>query len=80
MCVEGDEKGALEIVMTGGGQGHFGIKRRKSAVLIATKGDSRRERAAGKVVRRVRAAKGREDTAVMKGCRERCVKIMVLRC
>lgn len=47
--------------MMGVGQGHFGIKRRKFAVLIATKGDTRRERAAGKVVRRVRVAKGRED-------------------
>lgn len=49
------------------------IKKRKSAVLIATKGDSRRERAGGKVVRRVRVAKGREDMAAMKGCRGRCV-------
>lgn len=66
MCVEGRE-------MTGDEQGHMGIRRRKSAVLIATKGDSRRERAAGKVVRRVKVAKGKGDTAPMEGCRGRCV-------
>lgn len=60
-------------------KGHIDIKRRKSAVLIATKGDTRRERAGGKVDRRVRVAKGREDMTAMKGCRGRCVKRMATR-